>query len=92
VKARTNTLELEYESFGDEKGQAIVLIMGFAQQLLSWDLRFCQHLAARGFRVVRFDNRDVGLSTKLDTAPIPDIAAILRGDTSSIALDRRHGR
>lgn len=85
MKARTNGLELEYEAFGDESAPPLVLVMGFSEQLTAWDERFCGQLASRGFRVVRFDNRDVGLSTRLDAAPLPNIAAILGGDKSSIA-------
>lgn len=85
MKAKTNGLYLEYETFGDEDAPPILLVMGFSQQLMGWDERFCEQLASRGFRVVRFDNRDVGLSTKLDSSPLPNIAAILGGDRSTIA-------
>jgi pimeloyl-ACP methyl ester carboxylesterase len=85
VKAKTGRLDLEYETFGDENAPPLLLVRGFSQQLTAWDARFCEQLASRGFRVVRFDNRDVGLSTKLDTAPLPNVAAILGGDKSTIA-------
>jgi pimeloyl-ACP methyl ester carboxylesterase len=85
VRARTNGLELEYETFGDENAPPLLLVMGFSQQLIAWDNGFCLQLASRGFHVVRFDNRDVGLSTKLDAAPVPNMTAILGGDGSTIA-------
>jgi pimeloyl-ACP methyl ester carboxylesterase len=59
----TNGLELEYETLGE--GEPLILIMGIGAQLIYWQDEFCEQLAARGFRVVRFDNRDVGLSSKL---------------------------
>ncbi|MFT3836374.1 MAG: alpha/beta hydrolase [Myxococcaceae bacterium] len=76
-------VELEYESFGDPGASPIVLVMGFGQQLLSWDEELCTGLAARGFRVVRFDNRDVGLSTKLESAGLPDFSKVMAGDRSA---------
>ena len=65
-KWETLPIELEYDTFGDKKNPALVLIMGFGAQMVAWDEGFAQLLADRGFFVVRFDNRDVGLSTKLD--------------------------
>ncbi len=65
-KWETLPIELEYDTFGDNKNPALVLIMGFGAQMVAWDEGFAQMLADRGFFVVRFDNRDVGLSTKLD--------------------------
>jgi len=83
MRASTNGLELEYETFGNEADPPIVLIMGFSQQLIAWDAAFCTRLAARGFRVVRFDNRDVGLSGKVE-GPRPNIPAILGGDRATV--------
>jgi pimeloyl-ACP methyl ester carboxylesterase len=57
--------------------------MGLATQMLAWHEDLCRELVARGFFVVRFDNRDVGLSTHLHDAPAPDVMAALGGDTSS---------
>jgi pimeloyl-ACP methyl ester carboxylesterase len=85
MRARANGLELEYDTFGNARHPPLVLITGFAQQLLSWDEGFCEQLARRGFLVVRFDNRDIGLSSKLESAPAPNISAIFRGDTSTRA-------
>jgi pimeloyl-ACP methyl ester carboxylesterase len=58
----TAPLHIEYESLGDPSHPAIVLIMGLGMQLTGWPDAFCQDLVARGYRVVRFDNRDCGLS------------------------------
>ena len=55
-------LHIEYESLGDPAHPAIVLIMGLGMQLMAWPDSFCQALVARGYRVIRFDNRDCGLS------------------------------
>ena len=63
---RANNLNLEYESFGDPSRPAILLIMGLGAQLVLWPDPLCEALAAGGYRVIRFDNRDVGLSTKLE--------------------------
>ena len=78
-------VELAYESFGDPAGRPLLLVMGLATQMLAWHEDLCRALVARGFHVVRFDNRDVGLSTHLHDAPPPDVMAALGGDTSSAA-------
>src|SRR5215212_3510275 len=76
-------IELAYERFGDPAGPPLLLVMGLATQMLGWPDEFCAGLAARGLSVVRFDNRDIGLSTHLHDAPPPDLAAATLGDTSS---------
>ena len=63
--AKTNGVELCYDIFGDANAEPMVLIMGLGAQMIFWDDDFCKELAGRGFRVVRFDNRDIGLSTKM---------------------------
>ncbi|BBZ35262.1 alpha/beta fold hydrolase [Mycolicibacterium confluentis] len=64
--ARSGDLEIHYEDMGDPSDPAVLLIMGLGAQLLLWRKGFCEKLIARGLRVIRFDNRDVGLSSKLD--------------------------
>src|SRR5689334_21003293 len=64
-RLRCNGLDIEYESLGDPRAPAIVLIMGLGMQLLAWPDDFCRQLVERGFRVIRFDNRDAGLSTRI---------------------------
>ena len=63
--ARANGVELCYEIFGDPAAEPLILIMGLGSQMIQWDDDFCRQLAGRGFRVVRFDNRDIGQSSKL---------------------------
>jgi pimeloyl-ACP methyl ester carboxylesterase len=83
--AKSNGLELEYETLGDPGDPAVLLIMGLGAQLINWDKDFCTSIADEGFHVVRFDNRDIGLSTYFDEVPAPDLQAILGGDLSSVA-------
>ena len=63
--ARANGIELCYEIFGAADAEPMLLIMGLGAQMIHWDDDFCRQLAARGFRVIRFDNRDIGQSSKL---------------------------
>jgi pimeloyl-ACP methyl ester carboxylesterase len=63
--AKTNGIELCYETFGDASAEPLFLIMGLGAQMVLWDDDFCRQLAARGFYVIRFDNRDIGQSSKL---------------------------
>jgi pimeloyl-ACP methyl ester carboxylesterase len=63
--ARSNGIELCYEIFGYSSAEPMVLIMGLGAQMIHWDDDFCRALAARGFRVIRFDNRDIGKSSKM---------------------------
>jgi pimeloyl-ACP methyl ester carboxylesterase len=79
-RAIANGIELEYDTFGDPGAQPLVLISGLATQMISWQETFCELLASRGFFVIRFDNRDVGLSTWLEDAGPPDIGAAFRGE------------
>jgi pimeloyl-ACP methyl ester carboxylesterase len=76
-KVRVNQdVELFYESFGE--GEPLLLIMGIGAQMIMWEDDFCRALSARGFRVIRFDNRDVGHSTRLDHLRAPNIQNALR--------------
>lgn len=77
MKARANGIELEYESFGNPADPTILLIMGLGAQLTLWPLPFVEALVERGFHVVRYDNRDVSLSTKLDHARPPRIGMLV---------------
>ncbi len=72
-QVRANGVDIEYESFGREGDPLILLIMGLAAQLLFWPESLCEGLAAKGFRVVRFDNRDIGKSTHLTDRAAPDM-------------------
>lgn len=80
-----NGIELEYEAFGHDSDPALVLVAGLGAQLIDWPVEFCGKLAAHGLRVIRFDNRDAGLSSSLDSLGTPDLMAVLRGDQSTVA-------
>jgi len=78
-------VEIAYETFGDPSDPAVLLVMGFGTQMLGWDADFCRLLAARGRYVIRYDNRDCGLSTKLEEHPLnlgDFIAALTSGDVA----------
>jgi pimeloyl-ACP methyl ester carboxylesterase len=77
---RIGDIDLCYETFGDPADPAVLLIMGLGTQMLGWQEEFCEQLAARGFFVVRYDNRDIGRSTILTSAPVPSLGQILRRD------------
>jgi pimeloyl-ACP methyl ester carboxylesterase len=81
--APVNGIELAYQTFGERSEPALLLVMGLGAQLIHWPEEFCEQLASRGFFVVRFDNRDVGHSTKMDDAPVPDLLALAVGDASA---------
>jgi pimeloyl-ACP methyl ester carboxylesterase len=93
VFASVNQLELAYDERGPVSGPAILLIMGLGTQMIAWPDSFCNQLAAAGFRVIRFDNRDIGLSTKIESAPRVRLAGLLfkavlgRKVTSPYALE-----
>lgn len=70
-------IQIAYESFGTRTDPALVLVMGLGTQMLAWPDEFCDRLADTGRYVVRFDNRDCGLSTHLDRLPAPDPARVL---------------
>jgi pimeloyl-ACP methyl ester carboxylesterase len=64
-KATVGDIELVYEDMGDINNPPLVLIMGLSAQMLLWPDGFCEQLVQKGYRVIRFDNRDIGLSTKI---------------------------
>lgn len=78
-QAEANGVRLEYETFGDPEAPALVLISGGGAQLTFWQEEFCERLAARGFHVIRFDNRDVGLSTYFDHLGVSSVPAVREG-------------
>ncbi|HEY5816365.1 MAG TPA: alpha/beta hydrolase [Solirubrobacterales bacterium] len=77
--APVNGIEIAWQEIGDPDGEPLLLVMGLATQMLAWDEAFCALLAERGFRVVRFDNRDIGRSTKIEAAGVPKRAEMLLG-------------
>jgi pimeloyl-ACP methyl ester carboxylesterase len=82
-RAKSNGIEIEYETFGHPSNPAMLLVMGLGIQMLGWDEVFCNMLAERGYFVIRFDNRDVGLSSKIEGGLEPDVMRLLAGDYSS---------
>jgi pimeloyl-ACP methyl ester carboxylesterase len=76
-KVRANGIEIEYESVGCLSGPAILLIAGVRSPMVNWPDSLCLGLAAKGFRVIRFDNRDIGRSTVLDALGRPDLEALI---------------
>ncbi|MFX0151720.1 MAG: alpha/beta fold hydrolase [Candidatus Hodarchaeota archaeon] len=67
-----DSIEIMHDTFGDPSTTPLLLIMGLGLQMIMWDEEFCKQIASKGYWVIRFDNRDVGLSTKLDNYPIPN--------------------
>ena len=92
-QVKANGITIEYESFGRDSDPAILLIMGFSAQLIMWPVSLCEALAAKGFRVIRFDNRDIGKSTHLSHFGTPNIgeamAKVMSGQpfTAAYTLD-----
>jgi pimeloyl-ACP methyl ester carboxylesterase len=82
-RATVGRLKLAYETSGDADNPPLLLIAGLATQMLGWDERFCMQLADNGFRVIRFDNRDIGQSTHLRDAGVPNVMALLLGASRS---------
>jgi pimeloyl-ACP methyl ester carboxylesterase len=76
--AKANGIDIAYDEFGERAAPVILLIMGLGVQLTGWRESFCQRLAQAGFRVVRYDNRDVGLSTKFDQAGALNMGELLQ--------------
>ena len=69
MKLAANGLQIEVDIQGPQQGEPLLLIMGLGMQLVAWHEDFVASLVQRGFRVIRFDNRDIGLSTKIDAPP-----------------------
>ncbi len=87
-RARNGAIELEYDTFGRRTDRPLLLVMGLGAQMIVWREGFCEQLAEAGHYVVRFDNRDVGLSTKLDEHGVPSMlelaAALMRGERPQV--------
>jgi len=83
--APCNGIEIAYQEVGDPNAEPLLLVMGLGTQMLGWDEQFCVQLAERGFRVVRFDNRDIGHSTMLEGAGVPGRLEVFLGRRSTAA-------
>jgi pimeloyl-ACP methyl ester carboxylesterase len=75
---QANGIEICYETFGDASHPTILFVMGYGAQMLAWPDALHEGLVDAGFHVVRYDNRDVGLSQKIDEAGNPDLGTLLR--------------
>jgi pimeloyl-ACP methyl ester carboxylesterase len=90
-RATANGIELEYQVFGDPKAAPLLLIAGLGAQMLSWDEDFCHLLAARGFKVIRFDNRDAGKSTWMEGEyALDDMAADAAALLDALSIPAAH--
>jgi len=85
AKVDANGIQIEYEAFGEQDSPALLLIIGLSLQSIHWEEKLCQQLAQQGHYVIRFDNRDTGLSSKIEEAGVPDVMktteAMMKGET-----------
>lgn len=99
ARARNGAVEIEYETFGDDRPETVILVNGLGSQMTRWPEAFCAKLAARGYRVIRFDNRDTGLSTWLtdadrytladmadDAVAVLDAAGVARAHIAGVSM------
>ncbi len=95
-QANANNISIEYDTFGNPSSPPILLIIGLGGQLIYWDENFCRQLAEADLYVIRYDNRDAGLSTKFDEAGVPNVmdvvGRLMSGQKVIPSLhDRGHG-
>ncbi|MBW1855489.1 MAG: alpha/beta hydrolase [Deltaproteobacteria bacterium] len=85
---KANDIQIEYDTFGDSSSPPLLLIIGLSCQMIFWAEELCEQLARKGLYVIRFDNRDTGLSTKFEEADVPDVmkalGAIMQGETITV--------
>jgi pimeloyl-ACP methyl ester carboxylesterase len=86
ASVKADGIEIVYDTFGEPSAPPVLLVMGLGGQMIAWDEDFCAALAAQGYWVIRFDNRDVGLSTRFDEAGVPDVAALMQAVTQGKAI------
>lgn len=87
AQASANGIQIEYDTFGDRSGRPLLLVMGLGAQMTAWDREFCELLAERGHYVIRYDNRDVGLSTKFEFSGPPKVAAAMAASQAGEKVD-----
>jgi pimeloyl-ACP methyl ester carboxylesterase len=85
--AKVNDIEIVFDTLGDPSGSPILLIMGLGAQMIGWRDEFCEKLASRGYWVIRYDNRDVGLSTKFDDSSVPNMLKMLIASSQGETLE-----
>jgi pimeloyl-ACP methyl ester carboxylesterase len=86
-KVTVDGIEIVYDTFGESSASPMLLVAGLGMQMIGWEEEFCSQLAARGYWVIRFDNRDVGLSTRLDEAGVPDVQALMQAAVPGKAVE-----
>jgi pimeloyl-ACP methyl ester carboxylesterase len=90
-RARNGDVEIEYQSFGDDRPEAVLLVNGLGSQMTRWPEAFCEKLVAKGFRAIRFDNRDTGLSTwPAEKYALTDMADDAVAVLDAAGVDRAH--
>lgn len=90
-RARNGPVEIEYQSFGDDRAETVLLVNGLGSQMTRWPEAFCERLAVAGYRVIRFDNRDTGLSTwPAETYTLADMAADAIAVLDAAGVRRAH--
>ncbi|MDB5475151.1 MAG: hypothetical protein JWP49_662 [Phenylobacterium sp.] len=91
-RAKNGQVEIEYQTFGDDRPETVILINGLGSQMTRWPVAFCETLAARGYRAIRFDNRDVGLSSWLEGQgySIQDMAADVIAVLDAAGVGKAH--
>ncbi len=85
--ARSNGIDIEYEVIGPRGNRPLLLVMGLGTQMIHWDDELCAQLVAAGHQVIRFDNRDVGGSTKIDGDGMPNVLAAMAAASRGAAVD-----
>ncbi|MHA1884308.1 MAG: alpha/beta fold hydrolase [Promethearchaeota archaeon] len=94
-KAKANSIEIEYETFGDPSDKPLLLVNGLGSQMIDWYVGFILNLVGHGFYVIRFDNRDVGLSTKMENPAesaysLDDMADDAVGLLDALSIEKAH--
>ena len=87
TKIKANNIEIEYDTFGDPSGNPLLLVMGLGTQMIAWVPEFCELLVKKGFYVIRFDNRDVGLSTKFGELGVPNVMNVINKARNGEKID-----
>ena len=92
-RAQNGSVELEYQCFGDPRQETVLLVNGLGSQMTRWPETFCEKLVARGYHVIRFDNRDTGLSTWFksgDRYTLKDMAADAMAVLDAVGASEAH--
>src|SRR5215213_4402889 len=96
-RAKNSQVEIEYETFGDDRPATVLLVNGLGSQMTRWPEAFCEKLVAKGYRAIRFDNRDTGLSSwtaqpytladmARDAVAVLDAAGVKRAHIAGVSM------